>query len=606
MRGLQQHVFLAILACAAGCAAQGAPSAAAADAAGDLAAADVPDVLDDAPAASDAALLDADAFGDAELDALLDAAPLDVPDSADAADSSDAPDAADLPAAPTSWTSALLPPDWTPAFTAPDGRFLHDVSYSGYHLGGADPADPVAAAVFDVVDYGANPTETFDNTASFQKTIDAAAKAGGGIVHVGAGLYRLDGALSVQHSGIVLRGDGPTASRLYFTQFKGLNYGAHITFGALPKDGVDLPLAVTGTNRSADVRVPNAAALQVGDAVAVGWVITPEFIADHGMTGTWQAFNGTWQPFFRRRVLAIDTGVTPHKVTLDVPLRYEALPRDKASLRVETGWLTEVGVEHLGLSDAVAYTDAWTSTQQHLLAMRGVAEGWVRDVDTFAAPLSPKDGNGTGAHVQSGGLLLEASMRVTVANCHFGKAENRGDGGNGYLFEVRTSSEVLMRDCEGLNGRHNFIQNWGFGMSGWVLLRCHSAGGLNQIVQDYELGLMAHSEFHHSLAMANLIDDCTFDDGFNAVNRELESTGAGQTATQTVFWRTHGTGQIRSLQYGWGYVIGSDPQTQVVTAMTDLGSAGTLPVDWSEGLGNAATLEPKSLYAQQHLLRVGW
>ena len=143
-------------------------------------------------------------------------------------------------------------------------------------------------------------------------------------------------------------------------------------------------------------------------------------------------------------------------------------------------------------------------------------------------------------------------------------------------------------------------------MSGWVLLRCHSAGGLNQIVQDYELGLIAHSEFHHSLAMANLIDDCTFDDGFNAVNRGLESTGAGQTATQTVFWRTHGTGQVRSLQYGWGYVIGADPQTQVVTAMTDLGSAGTLPVDWSEGLGNAATLEPKSLYAQQHLLRVGW
>ena len=38
-------------------------------------------------------------------------------------------------------------------------------------------------------------------------------------------------------------------------------------------------------------------------------------VAEHGMTGTWQAFNGTWQPFFRRTVVAIDRDVTPHAVT---------------------------------------------------------------------------------------------------------------------------------------------------------------------------------------------------------------------------------------------------------------------------------------------------
>ena len=100
-----------------------------------------------------------------------------------------------------------------------------------------------------------------------------------------------------------------------------------------------------------------------------------------------------------------------------------------------------------------------------------------------------------------------------------GHAMNRGGGGNGYLFEMRRSSELLFRDCEGTAGRHNSIQNWGFGATGSVWLRVKSAEGRSLIEKDSNVGGTGYSEFHHSLATANLIDASVFDDGASIVNR---------------------------------------------------------------------------------------
>lgn len=528
----------------------------------------------------------------------------DVAADAEAAAEFSAPEPADDMAAdagPETWQSVLFPKAWTPTDTDAQGRFLPDFSYAGYH-NGAMALPAIATPVFEVVADGTGATDT---TAALQGALDLCANAGGGVVRVPKGLYRIDGTLSVKQSHVVLRGEGPTATRLWFTKTAGMSHQGHLTFSGNVKDGADLPLAHDADDRSFEVRVADAKPLQPGQTVALGWVISTEFIAEHGMAGVWQAFNGKWQPFFRRKVVATDLTVTPHRVTLDVPLRYRALQRDKASLRVQTGYLTEVGVEHIGLANAVTWTDAWAQTQVHVLKMQGVADAWVLDVASFVSPGGPKLGPGVGAHLQSSGLLIDASARVTVADSQFGRAENRGGGGNGYLFEIRTSSEVLMRDCTGADGRHNFIQNWGFGTSGWVLLRCMSQGGTNVILKDEDFGVMARSEFHHSLAMANLIDGCTFDDGFGAANRGKESTGAGHTATQTVLWRTKGKGHVMSMQFGWGYVIGTAPGLTLATALDGWNAGGTAPEDFREGIGEAEGLLPVSLHAAQVARRLG-
>jgi hypothetical protein len=504
------------------------------------------------------------------------------------------------------WRSALHPEDWTPEFEGPGGEFLHDFSYAGYHNGetplGVDPP----SAVFDVVaGFGADGTGATDATAAVQEAIDAAAAAGGGVVLFPAGLYRFDGVLIVSASRTVLRGEGPDLSRLYFTRSADMSYRSHITFRAALAGDLEIPLAADGEAKLFAFEVADAGDLAVGDDVAIGWVITPEFIDEHGMTGTWQAFNDTWQPFFRRDVVEIDRSASPQRVVVDVPTRYPPRVRDRASVRRERGALRECGVESLGLSNAVEWAAAWEQNQVHVLELDGVIDCWVRDVGSFASPAGPASGLGVGTHLQSGGIIVRNAKRVTVADTSLSLAENRGSGGNGYVFEVRQSSEVLFRDCTARAGRHNFIQNWGFGVTGCVWLRVRSSEGRAIEFRDIPIGLVAYSEYHHSLATANLVDSVVLDDGWSAVNRGTESTGAGHTATQCVVWNAGGTGRVQSFQYGLGYVIGTGPGNDVRIAGGGAAAAGTEPTDWLEGEGEGATLVPQSLYEDQLRRRLG-
>lgn len=493
--------------------------------------------------------------------------------------------------------SALYPADWTPGFRDDQGRFLHDVSYAGYKNGEADPPTAPPGRTYDVVaQYGADPTGAKDATAAIQSALDAAAAAGGGVVFVPQGLYRCDGMLDVSRSGVVLRGAGPEQSRIYFTRSQGMTDQSHLTFHGTITQGPALPLAAEGAALSFEVRLADTSSLSVGDDVSVGWVITPAFTEEHQMTGTWTAFTNQWKPFFRRQVRAIDRTVTPHRVTLDVPLRYPAKLRDQASLKRETGYLTGCGVESLGLANAVAWADAWRSQRAHVVTLSAVKDCWIRSVQSFAPPTPGAEKY----HLQNGGFFLKDSKRVTVADTKLENAQNRGDGGCGYLYEVSTSSEVLVRDAIGRSGRHNFIQNWDFGTSGLVFLRCLTEGG--QIVYSATLPLTypAASEYHHSLAMACLVDSPTVRDIWAAQNRGTESTGAGHTATQNIFWNSRGStnGTVRSMQYGWGYVIGTT-DVQVDTSVGGLGSAGSAPEDFVELVDRGAALDPPSLYEDQ-------
>lgn len=494
------------------------------------------------------------------------------------------------------WRSVLYPADWTPAFTAPDGHFLHDFSYAGYRRGEVPlPTDPPGPHE-DVVVWGADPTGTADSTAAIQAAIDAASAEAPAVVDVPAGAYRVDGLLRIGTSGVVLKGAGSAVTFLTFTLGTGIEYGAHLTVAGALVQGPDLPLVADGVSRETSVVVADPADLAVGDTIDIGWVITDGYVAEHGMTGTWTEFVGQWKAIFRRTVTAVDlaTGV----VTFDVPLRSEVPVRHGASVRETTGALGEVAVEGLSVSNVNDWDLAWDTNQVAVLMMSGVRDGWIRDVVSFESALST---DGRGRHLMSGGIRVVDSVRVTVAESSMEYAQNRGGGGNGYLFEVSRSNEVLFRDDLARAGRHNFIQNWDFGTSGIVWLRTFSADGEGFPGTTEVFGYPAYSEFHHSLATANLIDASVAPDGWQAVNRQDESSGAGHTATETVFWNFTG-GYLRSLQYGDGYVVGTDgADVHVDPAEPDLfrPGEGTAPQDFTEGLGAADTLVPASLYEDQ-------
>lgn len=445
-----------------------------------------------------------------------------------------------------------------------------------------------------VVDFGADPTGATDSNAAFQLAIDAVS-ATGGVVNIPTGLYRCDDVLTVSAPDTVLRGEGPTASRIFFTRSAGMTSKGHITFRGNVQQESDILLAVDGVSRSHTVHVPDAGTLTIGDEIAVGWVITDAFVEEHGMTGTWQAFNGQWRTFFRRTIVDIDRAVTPHAITLDVPLRYPAKLRDAASIRRETGYLSECGIESLGVATAVDWDAAWEERLNHAVLMSDVKDCWIDDVASFKSPNPAVTGN---VHLQCSGIKILDAKRVTIANCSMQKPQNRGGGGSGYLYEISRVNEVLIRNSVAVGGRHNFIQNWDFGTSGCVFLRCTSSGGHALSSKGDPIGYPGFCEYHHSLAMANLVDSCSIQDGWFGGNRNAWSSGAGHSVTQSVYWNTSGGGILSSWQYGNGYVIGTENMV-VVTALVGDNASGTGPADYREGINEGAKLFPQSLYGAQ-------
>lgn len=502
------------------------------------------------------------------------------------------------------WRSELYPEDWSPDLEDPEGRFLHDFSYAGYRGGGVEFGQDLPVLVIDVVtEHGADPSGQSDASGALQAAIDAAAEAGGAIVFLPAGLYRLDVPVTISSSRIVLRGEGAEKTRLWMTSSEGMSYTSHVTFQGALVYGDDLLLRVDGAARGESVEIEGASGLEPGDDVVLGWTISDEFIDEHGMNGVWGAFNGDWQPFLWRTVVAVETLPGGELIHLDVPLRYPAKVRDGASLRSVSGALREVGVEDLGVADAVSWELAWEQKQVHTIEFDGVVDSWIRGVASYASPGAPTEGLGQGRHLQSGGLIVRRAKRVTIADTSMGWPENRGGGGNGYLFEVRQSSEILFRDLVGASGRHNFIQNWGFGASGIVWLRIHSKDGVAVPIKGLDIGLTGFSEFHHSLATANLIDQSVIDDGWAAVNRGDYSSGAGHSSTQSVLWNSSGNGVLRSRQFGHGYIIAPAPSLQIETSLETPDALGSAPEDWLEGPEKTGDVDPPSLYEDQLIRR---
>jgi len=420
------------------------------------------------------------------------------------------------------------------------------------------------------------------------------------VVYVPAGLYRIDAWLEVSLPRVVIAGDGPALSRLWFTRRIGLNFAAHIRFGGLETVTLEAPLLNDVAALDSVLEVDDAAAFTAGDDVLLGQTISLDFIAEHGVPLAWQVFTGTWAPFYRRNIVQVDTTSTPHRLTLDVPLRHPLRTAYGATVRRVTGLLREVGLEDLGLANAMSWEDAWAGKQINLVTFDHVADGWVRNVASFPSPAAPESGMGAGAHIQSNGILVDHSNRVTVADCRLELAQKRGGGGaNGYLFEIRDSSEVLTRDSSARAGHRNFVQNWGFGTSGCVWLRVQSSEGAQiPLGPLLDTAFPAPGELLHTLAAGNLVDASRFDDGFRATPRGPDPDELGQSATECAFWNFSGS-EVISRQFGLGYVVGTSPETYIGTSLQVSDGMSTAPEDWVEGRGQAATLVPASLYEDQ-------
>ncbi|WP_127583294.1 glycosyl hydrolase family 28-related protein [Paenibacillus koleovorans] len=521
------------------------------------------------------------------------------------------------------WYSSLYPADWYPGYTDGSGRFLQDFSYAGYHRGEDPIPDNPPGKTYDVTQapYNADNTGATDATSAIQAALDDAGDAGGGIVFLPAGTYKVkpqgtnDYSLLIDKSNVVLRGVGAGAddTRIYNDE---TNMRARSVILARPeaystyvKWWTETPgeeIQTTSITQevpemSTVIPVSSVSNYSVGDWIVLHSDVTQDFIDELAMTDIWNAYFE--EMTFYRQVTAIDT--VNKTLTIDIPTRFKMKTRDNARVyKSVNSSIKEVGVERLGIGMrenltsgtgdqdyTVSGTGAYEMHTAHAVSFNMVVNGWVRNVQSY----KPAGNTNHDISLLSNGVNVQYSRSVTVDHCYFGKPQYEGGGGNGYLFRIVRSQEVLVSHSSAKHGRHNYAIV-GMSASGNVLYDNKTDTG------------RLSSETHGWMSAANLFDNMrvinTFLTATNHGTKGSSSNGQGQTTTQTVFWNTLGdsyqSGQsyiIKSQQYGWGYIIGTRGAANAAQAVTT--DAGTAPTDFVEGIGEGDTMAVPSLYIDQ-------
>ncbi|MBD2845515.1 DNRLRE domain-containing protein [Paenibacillus sp. IB182496] len=520
--------------------------------------------------------------------------------------------------APT-WRSALYPDDWTPGYSDAEGRFLHDFSYAGYAKGERSIPDVVYGLHVDVTaaPYAADAGGTADATAAIQQAIDDVGLAGGGVVYLPPGTYRIKPqganpyALAIPYSNVVLRGAGPEQTFLY-------NDDTYMRQKSIilikPPEGDWYEPVTDAVYATSDIpsdsttfALESVDDLQTGDWIVVAGSVTEGFMADHGMVGYWNtSLRG---PAFYRQIAAIDE--TERTVTIDIPTRYPLLARDDARVYKVAPHIAEVGVEDLSIGNRENTKTGWTGTDyntagtgaydahsSNAVLLVHAVDSWVRRVHSYRPEVNDAD-----HHLLSNGIKSLRTRGVTVIDCVMSSPQSIAGGGNGYMF-TSGGNEGLIQDSRASYGRHNFSFQ-------------HMAASGNVLYRNTSTDPLHVSDFHNFLSMGNLFDNTTLhNDTIESVFRNYGSVLVhGQTGTQNTFWNTQSYGglpgylqqtAVDSRQYGYGYIIGTSGTTPgVKTTPTQMSGVETAPEDWAEGVGLGETLSPQSLYADQLARRTG-
>lgn len=531
----------------------------------------------------------------------------------------------------TAWRSTLYPADWTPPTTLrfETDRLIQDFSYAGYHRGEAQ-IPLIRGPVFDVTAHGADPTGAADSTTAIQNAINAATAAGGGVVWLPAGTYRLSPqgansyALRLAANNLVLRGAGRDRTFLYNDSFQ--MRGKHIIrvegstsgWSTVPAGSPQPRLTADLPGPTTVVPVASTAGFAVGDWIILRADATDAFIAEHNMTDLWGGLGaGLGGVMFQRRITGLDEANA--RLTLDVPIRYYLKTRDNARIHKVVPHVSEVGLEDFSIGNRehatagsrtgwaeedynTAENGSYDTHGSFALALRRARDCWITNVGSYRPAA-----NTLNTHLLSNGILLENCVGVTVRQGDFQRPLYGGGGGNGYMYRVQASNECLIRDSAARYARHGFVFSH-MACSGNVI-----HGGLAQVTRTQAAGTGTTSgegcDHHMHLSQSNLIDGVQLDrDFFTAHYRGTSGTPPqhGQGAAHSVYWNLEGLAYqpgknyiVRSEQARYGYMIGTRGPASGMTTTSGAPAARTAPVDHAEGAGLGLTLQPFSLYQDQ-------
>jgi hypothetical protein len=434
--------------------------------------------------------------------------------------------------APARGAAAAKPPKPRPAIEYARGKLSYvpdehgnrviDFSYAGYMGGGVLLPDAPVRVTVPVVAGEQDATARIQAAIDYVSSLQPDARGIRGAVLLEKGTYPIGTALSINASGVVLRGQGQDQGGTVLLA-KGLDRRTLIQIAGVNDQQLEQPRAIADKFvpvNAMTVHLANSGGLKVGDTVEVRRPSTRAWIDYIGMyqfpgrpnTGD---FRFSWKPgqfdlFWDRTVASVQGNA----VTLDAPLTTTLDSQYTSATLAKYQWpglITQVGIENLRCDSE--YSAANPLDEEHswiAIGMENVQDSWVRQV--------------TAAHFAGSAVsLLETAKRITVEDSQFIDPVSEVGGYRRHAFYTAGQQTLFLR-CHSENARHDFAI--GYEATGpSAVVNCDAKGSLDfsGTIESWSSGIL----FDHLLLPDNQI---------RIDNLEVWNQGAGWSGANCMLW----------------------------------------------------------------------
>ncbi|RZS43504.1 hypothetical protein EV193_102484 [Herbihabitans rhizosphaerae] len=437
---------------------------------------------------------------------------------------------ASAPEAAAPWHSKLVRP-------GPDGKLVYaedanksripDFSWAGYRNGEAPLPDvPVLRTISPV---------SGDNTEHIQKALDEVgalpldANGFRGTVLLRPGTYPVAGTIRIAHSGVVLRGAGPTddpaVSSIIKATGKAAQQNVILVGGAVENWSAEVPGSRTDVVSdfvqvgSRTFTVADASKLKVGDNIIVFHPHTAEWLKaiDNGGVDEKPPWPVGKRPIIYNRYVKAVSG---NEITICAPV-FNHLER-KLSQSYVYKWdngevVRDAGVESLRI-DIQANSAEDEDHARNGVQLKGVEDAWVR--------------NCRAVHFVFAGFDTHAATRCTILDSWAYSPRSQIIGSRRYNFNAGNyAQQVLFRGLTASYARHAFVASGTTKTSG-----CAWVDGVSRLSYSESGG---HHRWSQGLLFDNISEiEAKYDRGhmISLHNRIDHGSGHGWSSVHSVAW----------------------------------------------------------------------
>lgn len=397
--------------------------------------------------------------------------------------------------------------------TLKHGDKIMDFSYAGYGGGGISIPNVPVKITLD--------PQSRDNTDAIQQAIDEVStmpliNGFRGAVLLKPGTYNCERTLTINASGVVLRGSG-SGSGGTIINMTGSPHLCILVKGSPETEEIGSPTTITTDYIPSGAQafsVADPSGFKVGDTILISRPVTPTWVHFMGMDVLVR--NGKKETWIKGEITTdrVIKKIDGNKITINIPLsdnydsRYLNPPGTSVVKIISHNISSQIGIENFKI---ISPAESVTINERHNTAfsIRGITDGWARNIHILNTINS--------VSINAKRITLDHIDIVhQLPTTGSAKPADLSVGGDG--------SQILFNQCH-ITGDNVFYFATGAKVSGpIVLLNCiFHGGGWIQPHQRWATGL--------------LVDNCHVPDGgIDFMNRGEYGSGHGWTIGWSVAW----------------------------------------------------------------------